>query len=948
MIRNLEDLKKAAPNQFLADFVDTAWSWRSTSPPAARRPRSGLVNTITEEAPDPDPTSTTNPQSVYWGGILSRPKVLVDIGDQVNAAGTGGLARGPSGWLFKDFATNSEVANAIAAIPPPDPLALNDLTDVTLSSLLNGQRLTFNGVEWVNEPGEKHRWPINADGSYDFTIAYDPATKIVTVAPVGASFYCHTNGIKRTFTATHTFAAHGTDLSTYYYVDENGALTKSTTVWNLLIHVPICVVKWSTAKNSGYCVPEWHTDRMSARTHERLHEVQGAEAGRRSGFAISGYTYNLDTVAGVSFGVSGGLLWDEDIKHVIPTLADGSTYTVMYRTGATGEWTWDDGLTIPYKAGTTYASTNVFATGAWTQQDLDGAGSGQFANYFVVVAPNLNIAQLILVQGQGVFTSQALAEAQTWDSLDLGVLPWMEFAALYRVTIKSQVALSSTTKKTVIVSIAKVAGSGSGSSIGGSTTHNSLAGRSDADVHPFSSLAGILGSTQFPTLTGDVSNTALATTVTGLRGNSLPALGSAGNLRWSGSAWAFDSASYIPASGGSTNKVAKWTSATTLGYGIATDDGSTFSVAGNGSFTGAIDAGWSRMQTAAFDGAGTAWFGLPGGNSTTWANIYGMRCGAGVVRLHATSDITMVIGGVGIATFDAAGMTLPGCRFRDDIFSSVGYAIYPSGVTPSASNAAIYFSKNGATSGISGSASASLSIDGSPKASAVPAGFLVTSLSSGGMVRAASGTGLLSIAGRSDLPGGPYLPLTAGIGERVTGALYLDNDFFLDGRAFLGNGDFIVRTGEVIFKIGDGFGWASPSIHFPSVATQYSFRVEGGSRFDGTADFTNASAGIRTTDIKVGSVLQRAPHFYSTSDELPVLGVNEWCFLVCDDSSGSNLYWVTNSTQPVRVRSSGSTYTTSAGGNQVSDSAAIAINRTTCILIGPTDSGSNVCSLIPF
>lgn len=603
----------------------------------------------------------------------------------------------------------------------------------------------------------------------------------------------------------------------------------------------------------------------------------------------------------------------------------------------------------------------------------------------------------------------------------------------------------------------------------GSGTHNDLSGRSDPDCHPFTAISGVLQSGQFPSLTGDVSNTTLATTVTGLRGSALPALGSAGNLRWSGSAWTMDATAYattsslsayapltalanyvlkagdtmtgtlyapsvsltgalslptwdiatnvsnemvfkksgtvkawfkttdivtsmnflpngpgqtlgdsgtewnarlssawigsstgmlktvagevqiaseadlpggpfLHASGGVTNRVAKWTSATALGYGIITDDGDVVH-AGTTPSVGRFRSNYAGTKAQLIGNAHSYWWGI-GTSGTTDA----------LVRIGTTDGD----GAFNSSLFEFSvlgSLSYNGGTFRDYAGTSpTSYSMwYSNSLTPNGQNYSFGMKKDGTQTYVNSLSSVNLNVNDLVIAALTSSGMSIPSLSSGGMIKAASGTGLLGIAGRSDLPGGPYLPLSAGSGERVTGGLYLDNDFFLDGRVFLGNGDLIVRTGEVIFKIGDGFGWASPSIHFPSVATQYSFRVEGGSRFDGTADFTNASAAIRTTDIKVGSALQKAPHLYSTSNILPELGVNEWCFLVCDQPSGMGVFWLTNGTQQVRVRSGGGTTTTNQGGNAVEDTGgAIPVSRTTCILIGPTDSGTIVCSFIPF
>lgn len=393
------------------------------------------------------------------------------------------------GTVIRQHATTGSVLVDIKCYP-----FLDELSGVGVSNLKNGHTLQFNGIYWQNEPWYKHRFPIDDQGVYEVTLSYSSTTRRPTLAPTGATFSVWINGVKHVFTGAQALPQHGTASGKYfYYVDENGAFQVSSSPFNLLAWAPVALVTWNSAKGEGKCCPELHTTRMSARTHERLHEVQGSEVGRRSGFSASGFTYNLDTVAGVTFGISGGLLWDEDIKHVIPSLTDGSTYEIWYRTGASGEWTWDSASILPYKTGTTYATSNVFTGGAWTQVELDGSGAGEYTNMFVVVSPCINGPQIILVQGQGDFASQALAEAQGFDSLDLGTLPWMEYACIYRATFESQVAFATATKKTVLVSLTRIttASGGSGATAGGE--HNSLSGRDALDCHPAMAITDFYG-----------------------------------------------------------------------------------------------------------------------------------------------------------------------------------------------------------------------------------------------------------------------------------------------------------------------------------------------------------------------------------------------------------------------------------------------------------------------
>lgn len=684
-IRTLEHLKQSAPNDFLRDFIDTAYHWRE-QPVAAKRKLTGRIETTTEVevAPELLPPSVTAP--VYWNGVLKRPQILIDIGEQASETGSGGLARIGGRWTYAPFITNDDLPSYLHApshqwdgadpiagqqisglrvsdsptfasvifdptAPAPeratgrifwDPdnhtfsahlegssttgqffmeqliygqndsggahpngtvgyikgsqgqrptidtaraddrvksLAIVFSTEATIASnesgyytrqgvtrdiatdamlegsipwlqptggygpnkpppninnrnvalgtvirshattgsvlvdikcfpfidelsgmgvadLKNGHGLQFNGEYWQNEPWYMHGFLIDDQGVYETTLSYSSATRRPTLTPMGATFSVWISGVKHVFTGAQALPQHGTTSGKYfYYVDENGAFQVSSSPFNLLAWAPVAIVLWNSAKGEGKCCPELHTTRMSARTHERLHEVQGSEVGRRSGFSASGFAYNLDTVAGVTFGISGGLLWDEDIKHIIPSLADGSTYEIWYRTGASGDWTWDSASTLPYKAGTTYATSNAFTGGAWTQVELDGSGAGEYTNMFVVVSPCINGPQIILVQGQGDFASKILAEAQGFDSLDLGTLPWMEYACIYRATFESQVAFGTATKKTVLVSLTRIttASGGSGATAGGE--HNSLSGRDAVDCHPAMAITDFYGLT---------------------------------------------------------------------------------------------------------------------------------------------------------------------------------------------------------------------------------------------------------------------------------------------------------------------------------------------------------------------------------------------------------------------------------------------------------------------
>lgn len=604
--------------------------------------------------------------------------------------------------------------------------------------------------------------------------------------------------------------------------------------------------------------------------------------------------------------------------------------------------------------------------------------------------------------------------------------------------------------------------------------HNSLYGRDEFNAHPFSSLEGKLLAPQFPDLSGDISNVELNTTVTGIRGFTVPVPSVAGNLRWSGG-WIIDSTAYattsalgdyvlkagdtmsgmlsinltspspslniysasvgasilmsttasglnseigmntstaswafgamnsaavsIPvgafalrgpskayfwqttslfshrtsvettgsftaqlditssgsgifapigrvssywasftvlapggmvkasastgelglasesdlpggpflhAAGGSTNKIAKWLSATSLGYGIASDDGSTFSVSGSGSFLGSVTGGVAKLGTWSRS-TDFAWFGHKDQDGYSYGNSGFLQDFLGNVVVCARS------------------------------FRSIALQYYDTN---------------------------RIVIDGY--------GVTIPYLASGGIVEAEPGTGLLVLVGASglrkylDMPDSQLVFGSTAFGiSSSPRARFYNDEIHMDNEARirfhsaadLGRGGNIRAkynsaraSAELVIESGsqsDGNGGVRIDVNDGIDITPVVTFEGGGTDYEGPCSIFHENAYFKK-NVNIGSMRNRVPHIYTDSSTLPVLGINEWCFLVCDDPAPTNLRWRTNSTQDVRVRSGGTTYTTAAGGNVVSDSAAINVNYVTCILIGPTRSDSNICSFIPF
>lgn len=363
---------------------------------------------------------------------------------------------------------------------------------------------------------------------------------------------------------------------------------------------------------------------------------------------------------------------------------------------------------------------------------------------------------------------------------------------------------------------------------------------------------------------------------------------------------------FLHASGGSTNKIAKWLSATSLGYGIASDDGSTFAVAGNGDFTGRVNGGVAKLGTWSRN-TDFAWFGHKDQVGYSYGNSGFLQDYLGNIAVCTRSlrSIAFQYYDINRMVIDSFGVTIP---YMDP----------------------------------------------------------------GGIVEAAPGTGLLGLASAYglrkylDMPdsqlvfGSTAFGISSSPRARFYGdEIHLDNEArirfhqtsdFGRGGNIRGVYNSARSSAELVIESSsqsDGNGGVRIDVNSGTVITPVVTFEDGGTDYEGPCSIFHENAYFKT-NVNIGSMRNRIPHIYTDSSTLPVLGVNEWCFLVCDDPTPTSLRWRTNSTQDVRVRSGGTTYTTAAGGNVVSDSAAINVNYVTCILIGPTRSDSNICSFIPF
>lgn len=324
---------------------------------------------------------------------------------------------------------------------------------------------------------------------YQISLSYDNVTRQVTITPLVTSFDIWLSGIKTVKTGPQISPPHDNITGSYYiYYNSSGVLVSSSIPWDLLSpdYCPVCFIYYNATLVDGFAIFECHTAKRNLSWHKSQHFSIGSFV--KSGFSISSYTLNTDTPDGVTFGLSSGVIVDEDIEYNIETLLDNGPYTIMRRSGVS-DIVWSTSNTLPYLFGTTLIQYNQNVGGSYQLTELN---STDYVNYWVFCTTAIDEEKRILIiPGQEKFTSLTDAQAAP-PTLDFGTLPLPEITLLYRLTYRCRSTWTGVSGRARLVSVTRTVLSNA--QINGDfypSVHNSLSGRSDPDTHPASSITNI-------------------------------------------------------------------------------------------------------------------------------------------------------------------------------------------------------------------------------------------------------------------------------------------------------------------------------------------------------------------------------------------------------------------------------------------------------------------------
>jgi hypothetical protein len=201
----------------------------------------------------------------------------------------------------------------------------------------------------------------------------------------------------------------------YIYYNSAGTLVE-TTVFPGFDQVLVAHVYWNASTGKGLLNWERHGIAMDWATHMYLHHTVGSRY--ESGFGA--------TFGNTTFSIDGGDWHDEDIEHLV---AAGTTATILYKNGA-ASYQWDtlqtnymkmNGANIRYNNGTALADV----------------GANAYVAYWIFVTSDSTMPYVSLM---GQRTDVTIADARlnnTYESLSLGTLPYVEMKLLYRILLRN-------------------------------------------------------------------------------------------------------------------------------------------------------------------------------------------------------------------------------------------------------------------------------------------------------------------------------------------------------------------------------------------------------------------------------------------------------------------------------------------------------------------------------
>jgi hypothetical protein len=319
-----------------------------------------------------------------------------------------------------------------------------------------GEKLVWNGTAWApaTDPSGE---PIGHADKSESSISFNAGTRTFTISPVSASFVVWCKGVKHTYTSAQTVVIPNTTGLHFIYFNASGVLSTQMTYFTWEEHAPTAYIYWNaTTQQAVYFGDERHGITLDWQTHEYLHRTRGAAIA--NGFGASGYTTTGTgaTDADAQIDIGGGTFFDEDMQvDIVSTntpvagtwqqdLSGPARIPVMYLSGAA--WVIDSPTNFPFKVVSSVPQYNLLSGSTWSTASVTNN------SYFVswILATNNLTYPVISIISQAPTNQLSVAEAMTFEGLNLNGFPSVEFRPLYKVIYQYKDGFANSVKSSTI------------------------------------------------------------------------------------------------------------------------------------------------------------------------------------------------------------------------------------------------------------------------------------------------------------------------------------------------------------------------------------------------------------------------------------------------------------------------------------------------------------------
>jgi hypothetical protein len=344
----------------------------------------------------------------------------------------------------------------------------------------------LNDVAGANPSGE----PIGFPDKSQTTITFDSGIRTFSITPTGASFDVYCKGVKYTYTTVQLVTIPNTTGLHFIYFNASGVLSTQMSYFTWEEHAPTAYVYWNaTTQQAIYFGDERHGITLDWQTHEYLHRTRGAAIA--NGFAASGYTTTGTgaTNADAQIDIAGGTFFDEDMQvDIVSTnspvagtwqqdLSGPARIPVMYLSGAA--WVIDSPTDFPFKVVSSVPQYNLLSGSTWSTASV--ANNSYFVSW--ILATNNLTYPVISIISQAPTNQLSVAEAMTFEGLNLNGFPSVEFRPLHKVIYQYKDGFANSVKSSTIAVYDLRSISSAGVAAALVQDHGNLSGLTDDD-HP--------------------------------------------------------------------------------------------------------------------------------------------------------------------------------------------------------------------------------------------------------------------------------------------------------------------------------------------------------------------------------------------------------------------------------------------------------------------------------